>query len=168
MSYYIQGASGQFVSGLYYSESEAQRGIERYIQQQAKRYTTNLDRVTAVGRLRQSLKIVMNHDDEPPVQAVYMLRDEILRRIEKAEPGTIYSRPLLLGMITTRVMGKVGQYFEVTATMKERALSDLFNPVAAKKSGVLIEKDGIITRSGEMIPYSPPISGWFKTYLSRV
>ncbi|MFW6465656.1 hypothetical protein [Acinetobacter baumannii] len=167
MTFYIEEGYGRFVAGLYYSRPEAERGIERYIASQSKRYTPSKARDEAI-RLRQSLKIVMNRDDEPPAQAVYVLRDEILKRIEKAEPGTIYSRPLLLGMITTRVMGKAGQYFEVTATMKERALSDLFNPVAAKKSGVLIEKDGIITRSGEMIPYSPPISGWFKTYIQRV
>lgn len=168
MSYYIQGASGQFISGLYYTEAEALNGIERYIQMQAKRYIENLDRIKEVGRLRQSLKVTPNIDEEPPTLATYILRDEILKRIENDSEGTIYSRPLLLGMITSRVMGKAGQYFEVTAMMKERALSDLFNPVAAKKSGVLIEKDGIITRSHEMTSYSPPIGGWFKTYVHRV
>ncbi|GAA5561532.1 hypothetical protein Asch03_02139 [Acinetobacter schindleri] len=168
MTYYIEADHGRFVAGLYYSKPEAERGIERYIASQAKRYTTNLDRITAMGRLRQSLKIVMNYDDEPPAQAVYMLRDEILKRIENDAPGRIYDRNLLLGMIATRVMGKAGQYFEITQTMRERALAALFSPVAANKPGVLAEKDGIITRSGEMIPYSPPISGWFKTYLHRV
>lgn len=169
MSYYIKTNLGAFVSGLYYTEAEAQRGIDRYIEQSAKRYTTNNDRNKEIGRLKQSLQIVMNIDTTPPEQAVYVLRDEILVKIEKDAPGTIYSKPLLLGMITTRLMGKPGEYFEVNATMKERALSNLFNSTGPKKPGVLIESgNGTITRSEEMIPYSAPIGGMFKTYIQRV
>jgi hypothetical protein len=168
MSYYIQTDLGCFISGLYYTQLEAERAIDRYIEQSAKRYTTNSDRNKEIGRLRQSLKVVMNIDTEAPIQAVYVLRDEILRKIEKQEPGTIYSRALLLGMIKTRIIGKPGRYSEVSVQMKESALNDLFTPVAPKKPGVLIEKDGIITRSGEMVPYSPPISGFFTSYLYRV
>lgn len=169
MSYFIQSNYGTFISGLYYTEAEAQRGIDRYIEQSAKRYATNSDRNKEIGRLRQSLTVVLNSDQTPPEDAVFSLRDEILRKIEKDAPGTIYSKPLLLGIIRTRLMGKLGEFFEVSATMKERALSDLFNPVAPKKPGVLIESEnGTITRSGEMVPYSAPIGGMFKTYIQRV
>jgi len=168
MSYFIQSTYGTFISGLYYTEAEAQRGIDRFIEQSAKRYTTNAERSKEIGRLRQSLKVVMNIDTTPPEQAIYSLRDEILSKIEKDASGTIYSRPLLIGMIKTRIMGKPGQFYEISAQMKESALNNLFNPVATKKPGVLIEKDGIITRSSEIIPYSQPIAGIFKSYLQRV
>ncbi len=120
-------------------------------------------------RLRQSLKVVMNIDTTPPEQAIYSLRDEILSKIEKDASGTIYRRPLLIGMIKTRIMGKPGQFYESSAQMKESALNNLFNPVAPKKPGVLIESgNGTITRSGETIPYRQPITGIFKSYLQRV
>lgn len=168
MTYYIETELGCFISGLYYTEIEAQRGIDRYIAQSAKRYNTNSDRNKEIDRLRQSLKVELNIDITPPEQAFYVLRDEILRKIERDAPGTIYSRPLLIGMIKTRMMGKPGQYFEVSVQMKESALNDLFNPIEPKKPGVLIEKDGIITRSNEMIAYSPSINGWYKSYIQRV
>lgn len=168
MSYYIQGASGQFISGLYYTEADARRGIEKYIEQQAKRYTTNIDRIKEMSRLRQSLKVVLNTDGEPPAQAVYTLRDEILKKIENDNVGTIYNEPLLIGMIRTRILGLNGTYYEVTPMMRKKALTTLFNPVTAKKSRLLVEKDGIITRTKEMLPYSLPINGLFKSYLHRV
>lgn len=61
---------------------------------------------------------MFNLDEEAPAITVLMLRDEILKRVENAEPGTIYSRPLLLGMIRTRLMGLNGQYWEVMQSMQ--------------------------------------------------
>lgn len=158
---------GGFISGLYYSETEAQRGIERYISSQAKRYTPSKARDEAM-RLKQSLKVAHNVDSEAPAIIVDMLRNEIFKRVENAEPGTIYNRPLLLGMITTRLLGLNGQYWEVTQIMRERALSGLFKQTATGSTGVLVEKDGIITRTAEKPIYSQIKGGWFKTYLSRV
>lgn len=167
MSYYIEGPSNQLISGLYQTQAAAQNGIDRYIASQAKRYTPSKAREEAM-RLKQSLKVAHNVDSEPPAITVLMLRDEILKRVENAEPGTIYSRPLLLGMIRTRLMGLNGQYWEVTQSMRDRALSGLFSPTGAHKDGVLVEKDGVITRTDATMPYSQPVAGWLKSYMQRV
>lgn len=162
MSYYIQASHGAFISGLYYTEPEAQRAVERYLQQQSRRYNPSAGR-DHVLRLKESLKIVLNKDAEAPAQAVLMLRDELQKQIENDTPGTIYNRSVLLGNIRTRILGTPGQYFEVTPTMRAQAFAYLL-----LDNGVLTERDGIFTRTTNAPAYAKSLNGWHKFYTQKI
>lgn len=144
MRYIILGQQNQFISGIYYSYSEAQRGLERYILSQSKRFPQII---------KDSLKIVGQSDSEPPVSILNALRDEMARRILNDSEGTIYSKPLLESHIRTRIFGLNGHYYEVTPIARMQALTALLSSNAIKES------EGVLTRTGDEIELHVSIQG---------
>lgn len=144
MRYIILGQQDQFISGIYYSHNEAQRGLERYISSQSKRFPQNI---------KDSLKIVGQPDYEPPISILNALRDEIARRILNDSEGTIYSIPLLQSHIRTRIFGLNGHYYEVTPIARTQALTALLSSNAIKESG------GVLTRTADEIELHESIQG---------
>lgn len=168
MSYYIETSAGGFLSGLYATEGEAQAAIKRYISQSAKRSTQQNNLRQTIANLGQSLVVVRNADSPAPDYLVNELAAEIYMRIAGDAVGTIYSKPLLLGMARSRVIGMKGEYWEITTVQRQQALAKLING----NNGPLFEdaESGSITRTKS--PYSlagiGKKDGLFKSYIQRI
>lgn len=167
MSFYIESNTGGFISGLYASEAEAQAAIKRFIVQSAKRLPTDQERRAVVARLSQSLRVVRNADSTPPAYLIDELGAEIYMRIAGDAVGTIYTRPLLLDMARTRIMGKKGDYFEIGPIQRQQALSKLID----NNTGPLFEdvKTGTISRTKHHYSLAGTgRDGLYKSYIQRI
>lgn len=167
MSYYIKSNSGPFISGLYASQDEASAAKDRYVRQNAKRYLTQDKQREVLHRLNGSLTIVKNNVVVAPSWITSdLLATELYLRIAGDSIGTIYTRPLLLGLIKTRVIGNISQntYWEVTPEQKIKALANLIGG-----AGPLSEHGDTIIRTKNHFGHgNSGTLGIFKTSVGRV
>lgn len=166
MSFYIETNTGGFISGLYAHEADAKAGIKRFIDQSAKRMPTDRERRDAASRLNQSLKIVRNADSLAPSYLADELAAEVWYRIANDSVGMIYTRPLLISLARTRIIGRKGEYWEVTPLLRSQALEKLLTG----KTGPLIENLETETITRTKAPFvlaGVGNRGLFKSYLPR-
>ncbi len=162
MSYYICSNYGGFISGLYATEADAKRGLNNYVKQQARRYSPGKVHNITLS-LNEALKIIYCPDSEAPDIVVNYLSEEIFNRIKADSPGAIYSKPLLLSHIRTRIFSIGSEYWEVLPIMKARALGGLLG-----ESEVLVnDADGNITRGTGSFDGPKSNTGVFKSSAPR-